>query len=110
MPESVAAALSKSVGLQSQRSFASPSPAPAWADNGIYLNRRVYLKTMLDHAIPPTGQAAFIASSGVSWDVHEFQASHCSFISQPKEISVAIVAATMAFQALDAVDKSIAEQ
>ena len=98
LPTQRADILSQSVGLQSQKSFDSPAGAPAWANNTIYNNRRLFLKTLLDHVIPPMGQAAFMASSGVTWSVQEFEASHCSFISQPKEIAAAVMAAATAFQ------------
>ena len=105
LPDARAVELSKAVGLQSQKSFNSPASVPAWADNAIYNNRRVYLKTLLDHAIPPPGQAAFMASSGVAWNVQEFEASHCGFVSQPKEISAAIIAASTAFQGVGVLEK-----
>ena len=61
---------------------------------------------MLDHAIPPMGQAAFMASSGVVWNVQEFQAGHCAFISQPKEISNAVVDAVIAFQGVGVLERN----
>ena len=106
LPTQRADILSQEVGLQSQKSFDSPAGAPAWANNTIYNNRRLYLKTLLDHAIPPTGQAAFMASSGVTWNVQEFEASHCSFISQPREIAAAVMAAATAFQGAGLVGNS----
>ena len=106
LPTQRADILSQSVGLQSQKSFDSPAGAPAWANNALYNNRRLFLKTLLDHAIPPAGQAAFMASSGVTWSVQEFEASHCSFISQPKEIASAVMAAATAFQGAGLVGNS----
>ena len=99
--------LSKEVGLQSERSFESPAGKPAWADNSIYSNRRVYLQTTLDNAIPLAGQKNFIATSGVTWDVQSFEAGHCSFISQPKTISQAVIRAVKTFRGLDATDGGV---
>ncbi len=102
LPAPEADALSKEVGLQSKKSFESPAGKPAWADNSLYGSRRVYLQTTLDNAIPLAGQKNFIASSGVAWDVQAFEAGHCSFISQPKAISQAVITAVKSFQGLDA--------
>jgi len=100
LPASEADALTKEVGLQSKTSFESPAGKPAWADNSLYDNRRVYLQTTLDNAIPLAGQRNFIANSGVVWDVQPFEAGHCSFISQPKAITQAVVQAVKTFQEL----------
>ena len=102
LPAPEAETLSKEVGLQSKKSFESPAGKPAWADNSVYDNRRVYLQTTLDHAIPLAGQRNFIANSGVVWDVQAFEAGHCSFVSQPKVIAQAVVKAVKAFQGLEA--------
>ena len=107
LPAPEADALSQKVGLQSKRSFESPAGKPAWADNSIYGNRRVYLQTTLDNAIPLAGQKNFIASSGVAWDVQSFEAGHCSFISQPKAISRAVIRAVKTFQGIDATDGGV---
>ena len=100
LPAVEAEALTKEVGLQSKKSFESPAGKPAWADNALYDNRRVYLQTTLDNAIPLAGQRNFIANSGVVWDIQTFEAGHCSFVSQPKVIAQAVVQAVKTFQGL----------
>ncbi|KAL6714749.1 hypothetical protein ACLMJK_008174 [Lecanora helva] len=90
--------LAKTVKPQSKASFQSPAGPPAWANNTIYNDRRVYLQTALDHALPIDAQRSFLAESGVEWDVRTFQAGHCSFISQPEAVAQAVVAAAEVFQ------------
>ena len=64
-----------------------------------YDNRRTYLHTNQDQALPPFAQDAFVAGSGVKWDVEKLDTSHSPFFSEPKQLAAIVVAKIKAFVA-----------
>ncbi|CAO1604438.1 hypothetical protein XANCAGTX0491_007995 [Xanthoria calcicola] len=64
-----------------------------------YNGRRTYLYTNHDQALPPFAQDAFVAASGVEWDVQNLETSHSPFLSEPKQLAAIVVAKVQAFLA-----------
>ncbi|KAG8527654.1 uncharacterized protein KY384_007807 [Bacidia gigantensis] len=98
MPEEVASCWAELFGRESDSAFNTPNPEATW-ENRAYHKRRVYLRTLLDQALPPEAQTSFISASGVEWDVQDLNASHTAFISEPGIVATAVDHATIAFQA-----------
>ena len=57
-----------------------------------YDDRRVYLLTCQDEALPAFAQEAFIRDGGIEWDVHKLDTSHSPFISEPKQLAAIVEA------------------
>ncbi|KAL8754212.1 MAG: hypothetical protein Q9199_004500 [Rusavskia elegans] len=64
-----------------------------------YNDRRTYLHTNQDQGLPPFAQDAFVAGSGVKWDVQKLVTSHSPFLSEPKQLAAIVVANVKAFVA-----------
>ena len=68
---------------QGYYAFMTSAPAPAWADDG-FNGRRCYIRCENDHCIPVQAQDAWLAMSGVEWDIARFETGHMPFTSQPE--------------------------
>ncbi|CAF9938584.1 MAG: hypothetical protein HETSPECPRED_001123 [Heterodermia speciosa] len=64
-----------------------------------YDNRRVYLHTNQDQALPPFAQDAFVAGIGVKWNVIKLDTSHSLFYSEPQPLAALLIATTKGFLA-----------
>ncbi|KAL8722857.1 MAG: hypothetical protein Q9225_000744 [Loekoesia sp. 1 TL-2023] len=98
VPEPLASEASSQIYGQSIVSFNTPSGAVFYgADN--YTNRRVYIHTTNDQALPPFAQDLFVANSGAKWDVRKLDTSHSPFLSQPSELASLVLDITRNFMA-----------
>ena len=86
VPEPLASEASNQIYGQSLASFNSPSGATHYGDK-FYDNRRVYIHTNQDQALPPFAQDAFVANSGVAWKVQKLDTSHSPFLSEPAQLA-----------------------
>lgn len=98
VPEPLASEASNQIYGQSLASFNSPSSRPHYGDS-VYDNRRVYLHTNLDQALPPFAQDLFVANSGVAWNVQKLDTSHSPFLSEPAKLATIVQTNTQAFMA-----------
>ncbi|KAL8867436.1 MAG: hypothetical protein Q9174_005668 [Haloplaca sp. 1 TL-2023] len=98
VPEPLASQATDRVLPQSLRSFNTASGETFYGIPA-YDNRRTYLHCNLDQAMPPTAQDAFVANSGVVWDVQKLNTSHSPFYSQPKQLAGIVVANAKKFAA-----------
>ena len=98
VPEPLASEASNQIYGQSLVSFNSPS-GPVYYGASVYDNRRVYLHTNQDQALPPFAQDAFVAGSGVTWNITKLDTSHSPFLSQPAKLAAVVMNAAQAFQA-----------
>ena len=98
MPEPLASEASNQVYGQSIVSFNSPSGQTAYGD-AAYNNRRVYFHTTQDQALPPFAQDAFVAGSGVAWNVQKLDTGHSPFLSEPEKLAAIVQSNIKAFQA-----------
>ena len=64
-----------------------------------YDNRRTYLHTNQDKALPPAAQDAFVAGSGVKWNVEKLDTSHSPFLSESKQLAAILAANAKTFMA-----------
>ena len=64
--------------------------APCWAEDG-YKGRLAYVRTAQDGVNPAFAQDLWMEGTKVHWDVVDMNTSHGPFISQPRELSEAIV-------------------
>ena len=80
--EPLASVAASQVYGHSMISLNTPSGPVFYAD-AVYNDRRVYLHTTLDEPLPPIAQDAFVASTGVAWDVRKLNTSHSPFLSEP---------------------------
>lgn len=96
VPEPLASEASNQIYGQSLVSFNSPSSKTHYGDS-VYNNRRVYLHTNLDQALPPFAQDAFVANSGVAWNVQKLDTSHSPFLSEPAQLAAIVQTNTQAF-------------
>ncbi|KAL8727984.1 MAG: hypothetical protein Q9181_005501 [Wetmoreana brouardii] len=83
---------------QSLLSFNTPSSETYYGITA-YDNRRTYLHTNQDQALPPFAQDAFVAGSGVTWNVQKLDTSHSPFFSEPKQLADIVVSNVKAFLA-----------
>ena len=83
---------------QSLLSFNTPS-AQVYYGIAAYDYRRVYLHTTQDQALPPFAQDAFVAGSGIKWDVVKLDTSHDPFFSAPEKLAEIVTAKLHAFLA-----------
>ncbi|KAL8711023.1 MAG: hypothetical protein Q9220_004404 [cf. Caloplaca sp. 1 TL-2023] len=65
--------------------FESPAPVSAWKLPE-FQGKLLFLKCLLDRAMPAPLQDKLIKRSDVSWLVRDINASHCAFASQPHEV------------------------
>ena len=98
VPEPLASEASNQIYGQSLVSFNSPSSGTHYGDS-VYDGRRVYLHTNLDQALPPFAQDAFVANSGVAWNVQKLDTSHSPFLSQPSQLATIVQTNVNAFMA-----------
>jgi len=89
VPEPLATEVAKHVGGQSLKSLSTAS-GKVYYGHPAYDGRRAYIHTSEDQALPPFAQDAFVAASGVAWDVKRLRTSHSPFLSQP-EVLAALV-------------------
>ncbi|KAL8729543.1 MAG: hypothetical protein Q9166_004623 [cf. Caloplaca sp. 2 TL-2023] len=92
---------SKAAGQIRPQSLLSFNTASGQTYYGIpaYYNRRVYLHTNQDQALPPFAQDAFVAGSGAKWNVQKLNTSHGPFLSEPQRLAAILVANVKAFVA-----------
>ena len=67
------------------KSFTDPSPAVFYSEDA-YANRRVYIRTSDDQALPPFAQDMFLEQTGVHWDIKRMQTAHSPFLSATKDL------------------------
>ncbi|KAL8872929.1 MAG: hypothetical protein Q9174_001532 [Haloplaca sp. 1 TL-2023] len=96
--EPLASKAAREILPQSLLSFNTVA-GPTFYGIAAYDNRRAYLHTNEDQALPPFAQDAFVAGSGVSWNVQKLDTSHSPFYSEPKQLADIVVANTKAFVA-----------
>ena len=84
------------VQSQSLLSFNTPS-AQTYYGIAAYDNRRIYLHTNQDQALPPSIQDAFVAGSGAVWKVLKLDTSHSPFLSQPRRLAALLITNTKDF-------------
>jgi len=89
VPEPLASEVAKQVGGQSLKSLSTASGKVYYGDTA-YDGRRAYIHTSEDNALPPSAQDAFVAASGVAWDVKRLQTGHSPFLSQPEELAALV--------------------
>lgn len=82
---------------QSMISFNTASGPVYYTDEG-YDDRRVYIRTKLDQALPPLAQDLFMANSGVNWHEKELNSSHSPFLSEPTALATLIQRITKEFE------------
>ena len=82
----------------SLKSFTTSSP-PVFYGITAYDNRRVYIHTMQDKALPPKAQDAYVDGSGVKWDVFRINTSHDPFFSVPEKLAEIVMGKFAAFEA-----------
>ena len=70
--------------------FASPAPAPAWAEPA-FEGRRAYIRTEQDACLPAMLQDSWIETSGVEWAVKNVNAAHTAFVSKADEVAGLVV-------------------
>ncbi len=81
---------------QSTDSFNS-APGPVYYGIEAYKNRRVYIHTSEDQALPPFAQDLFVANSGAEWDVRRMKTSHSPFLSEPAGLASLVVGMVRGF-------------
>lgn len=64
---------------------------PVFYGTDDYKNRRVYIHTTKDQALPPFAQDMFVKNSGVEWDVRRIETGHSPFLSEPKQLASMLV-------------------
>lgn len=89
VPDPLATVASNQIYAQSLVSFNTESGPVYYGDEG-YNDRRVYIHTQLDQALPPFAQDLFVADSGVSWDVKKLHSSHSPFLSEPTTLATLV--------------------
>ncbi len=89
MPEPLATEVTKHLGGQSLKSLSAASGKVYYGET-VYDGRRAYIHTSEDQALPPFVQDAFVAASGVVWNVKRLQTSHSPFLSQPEALAALV--------------------
>ncbi|KAI4191824.1 MAG: hypothetical protein LQ348_003400 [Seirophora lacunosa] len=84
--EPLATRAAEQISGQSIDSFNSVS-GPVFYGIAEYKDRRVYIHTSDDQALPPFAQEMFVANSGVEWDVRKIEGSHSPFLSEPASLA-----------------------
>ncbi|MCJ1251380.1 hypothetical protein MMC30_008613 [Trapelia coarctata] len=74
----------------SENCLSTPTAPTAWA-SPVYNNRRTYIRTLQDRALPVEAQTGMLAGSGVEWDVRDFETGHSPFLSKPDELAATVV-------------------
>jgi len=90
VPDEIANVAIGEVKKMSMTALSTGASAPGWANLG-YQGRLAYVRTALDNCIPASAQDSMMEKSGVTWDVHAFDASHSPFLSQPQALAQTIV-------------------
>lgn len=98
MVEPLASQASNLIRPQSLLSFNTPS-GPTYYGIDAYDNRRVYLHTNQDQALPPFAQDAYVAGSGTEWQVRKLDTSHSPFFSEPDKLAGLVIEYAQAFLA-----------
>jgi len=96
----------KALKIESQTALSTGAPPPGWA-NPEFDGCRAYVRTALDHCIPPAAQDGMMAASGVIWDVHPFNTSHSPFLSEPGPLSQTIISLAKAWSSLEGCTSTI---
>ncbi|KAL8952539.1 MAG: hypothetical protein Q9222_001569 [Ikaeria aurantiellina] len=73
------------LGPHATLTFESPAPVSAWKLPE-FQGKLLFLRCMLDRAMPPGLQDKLIERSGISWLVRDIHASHCAFASQSNKV------------------------
>ncbi|KAL8822078.1 MAG: hypothetical protein Q9191_007182 [Dirinaria sp. TL-2023a] len=85
VPSSLATELAASLQPHAVLAFETPAPATSWKEPE-YAGKLVFIKCMIDQALPSFLQDMFIEKSGVQWTVKEVDAGHSAWASRPDEI------------------------
>ncbi|KAL8896117.1 MAG: hypothetical protein Q9207_007871 [Kuettlingeria erythrocarpa] len=96
--EPLATQAAKQIYPQSTDSFNS-APGPVYYGIEEYKDRRVYIHTSEDQAIPPFAQDLFVANSGAEWDVRKLDTSHSPFLSEPAQLASLVLGVVRGFMA-----------
>ncbi|KAL8925533.1 MAG: hypothetical protein Q9208_003424 [Pyrenodesmia sp. 3 TL-2023] len=96
--EPLATQAAKQIYGQSIDSFNSAS-GPVYYGIDEYKDRRVYIHTNDDQALPPFAQDLFVANSGAQWDVRKIDTGHSPFLSDPAQLASLVLGATRGFMA-----------
>ena len=80
------------------RAFTTPS-GPVHYQDKAYDERRVYLHSTLDQAIPAAVQDMFVDGSGTSWRVRRLEMGHNPFLSQPARLAEIVEECVRGFEA-----------
>ena len=81
--------------------FKSPSPAPAWLDDG-FQGRLAYIVCTKDHAIPEELQKGMRHASGKKWLVEELEGSHSApFVIKYEEAAEMVIDFIQIFENVD---------
>lgn len=62
-----------------------------------YDKRRTYIRSNNDQALPPIAQDAFVAESGVDWNVQNIDTGHSPFSNEPRKLAEIVVSNVKAF-------------
>ena len=87
---SAAAELAKSHLPHAIQPFETPVSQPLRTDPQ-FEGRRAMIKTSRDAVFPVAAQEMFAESSGVGWDVREFDGGHEVFLTQPEAVAKVVV-------------------
>ncbi|KAL8936961.1 MAG: hypothetical protein Q9211_003933 [Gyalolechia sp. 1 TL-2023] len=90
VPEPLATEASAKVLDHPLAIFHAPS-GPVFYGTESFDNRRAYIHTTKDEALPPFVQDFFIVNSKVEWDVRKIDTSHSPFLSEPTLIAEMVV-------------------
>ena len=69
----------------------SVTSAPAWAEDRVFDDRRLFIRSMLDQALPVFVQDMFVQRSGVQWTVKDVDAGHSAWASQTEKVAALIL-------------------
>ncbi|KAL8703731.1 MAG: hypothetical protein Q9201_003104 [Fulgogasparrea decipioides] len=96
--EPLASKAASQIRPQSLLSFNTPLSQTYYGITA-YDDRRTYLHTNRDQALPPFAQDAFVAESGVPWNIQQLDTDHSPFLTQPKHLADIVVNNVKAFLA-----------
>ena len=98
MAEPLATEAGDRILCQSMRAFTTPS-GPVHYQDQAYDERRVYLHSTLDQAIPAAVQDIFVNGSETSWQVRRLEMGHNPFLSQPAKLAEIVEECVRGFEA-----------
>ncbi|KAI1178723.1 Alpha/Beta hydrolase protein [Nemania sp. FL0916] len=76
--------------------FDTPAGAPAWADQA-FAGKRAYIRTLNDNCNPSWVQDKWLDKSKVEWLMIELPTGHMPFVSEPKDVAIAIMRFILTF-------------